>query len=151
MASTLVKIDVHIIFRVKSTGIKMKTEDLGRIFTYIGGTIKKLGGQPLEVGGITDHVHILTSLPKNVALADFVRSVKANSSRWMKQLDTAYETFAWQEGYGAFSVSPTLLEKTADYIRSQAEHHRKHTFQEEYKQFLEAYGIDYDEQFAFCD
>jgi len=151
MASTLVKIDIHLIFHVKSTGAKMRTEDLGRIFAYIGGIIKGIGGLPIEIGGMTDHVHILTSLPKTVSLADFVRAVKADSSKWMKQLDPCYGAFAWQEGYGAFSVSPSLIDKTVKYIRGQAEHHRKRTFQEEYRLFLEAYGIDYDERYAFGD
>jgi len=114
MASTLVKIDIHLIFHVKSTGVKMRTEDLGRIFAYIGGIIKGIGGLPIEIGGMTDHVHILTSLPKTVSLADFVRAVKADSSKWMKQLAPCYAAFAWQEGYGAFSVSPSLIDKTVN-------------------------------------
>ena len=151
MASTLVKIYIHLIFHVKSTGVKMRVEDLSRIFAYIGGIIKGVGGLPIEIGGMTDHVHILTSLPKTMSLADFVRAVKADSSKWMKQLDLCYATFAWQEGYGAFSVSPSLIDKTVKYIRGQAEHHKKRTFQEEYRLFLEAYGIEYDERFAFGD
>ena len=151
MASTLVKINIHLIYHVKSTGVKLRLEDLSRIFAYIGGIIKGLGGLPIEVGGMADHVHILTSLPKTTSLADFVRAIKADSSKWIKSLDSCYDTFAWQEGYGAFSVSPSLIDKTTDYIHRQAEHHKKRTFQEEYKLFLEAYGIEYDEQYAFGD
>ena len=151
MASTLVKIDIHLIFHVKSTGVKMRPEDLERIFAYIGGTIKGIGGIPIAIGGITDHVHILTSLPKTMSLTDFVRAIKADSSKWIKSLDLYYSTFMWQEGYGAFSVSPSLTEKTVNYIRGQEEHHRKRTFQDEYKLFLEAYGIQYDERYAFED
>jgi len=151
MASTLVKIDVHLIFHVKNTGTHMRMDDLPRIFAYIGGIIKSLGGLPIEIGGMPDHVHILAGLPKTIALADFVRVIKADSSKWMKQLGADYDKFAWQEGYGAFSISPSLLEKTMQYIRGQAEHHRKRTFQEEYKLFLEAYGIQYDERYVFSD
>ena len=151
MASTLVKIDVHLIFHVKSTSVKMRSEDLGRVFAYIGGIIKGVGGLPVEIGGMPDHIHILTSLPKTMSLSDFVRTIKADSSKWMKSLDTVYKDFAWQEGYGAFSVSPSLTDKTVNYIRTQEEHHKKRTFQEEYKLFLEAYGIQYDERFAFSD
>ena len=129
----------------------MRTEDLERIFPYIGGIIKGIGGLPIEIGGMPDHIHILTSLPKSMSLTDFVRAVKADSSKWMKSLDSCYGNFAWQEGYGAFSVSPSLIDKTVQYLRSQAEHHRKRTFQEEYKLFLEAYGIQYDERYAFSD
>ena len=148
MASTLVKIDIHLIFHTKSQGVKMRENDLGRIHAYMGGIINNLGGTPIIVGGIDDHVHILTSLPKTRALADFVRVLKADSSKWMKQIDRHYSHFSWQEGYGAFSVSPSLIEKTTNYIRNQAEHHKKRTFRDEYKMFLEAYGIQYDERFA---
>ena len=151
MASTLVKIDVHLIFHVKNTGIKMRKEDLERIFPYIGGIIKSTEGLPIEIGGMPDHVHILASLPKTMTLTDFVRAIKANSSKWIKSIDACYDTFAWQEGYGAFSVSPSLIDKTVQYIRCQAEHHNKRTFLEEYKLFLEAYGIKYDERYVFED
>ena len=151
MASTLVKINIHLIFHVKSTSMKMRTDDLGRIFAYIGGIVNGIGGISIEIGGMPDHVHILASLPKTMALSDFVRVIKAESSKWIKQLDTVYSGFAWQEGYGAFSVSPSLIGKTVQYVRSQAEHHRKRTFQEEYRLFLEEYGIQYDERFAFSD
>ena len=127
----------------------MRENDLERIHAYLGGIINNLGGIPIIVGGIDDHVHILTSLPKTMALTDFVRVIKADSSKWVKQLDGHYSNFSWQEGYGAFSVSPSLIEKTTNYIRNQAEHHKKRTFREEYKLFLDAYGVQYDERFAF--
>lgn len=151
MASSLVKIDIHLIFHVKSTGVTMRENDLPRIFQYIGGIIREMNAIPMEIGGMKDHVHIFMSLPKTVALTDFVRDIKANSSRWIKQIDHYYAPFAWQDGYGAFSVSPSLSEKTVNYIRNQKEHHRKRSFREEYKLFLDAYGIDYDEKYAFSD
>ena len=151
MASTLVKIDIHLIFHVKSTSVKMKPDDLPRLFAYLGGIIKGASGLPIEIGGMADHVHILTSLPKTMSLADFVRTIKADSGKWIKSLDPYYYTFAWQEGYGAFSVSPTLIDKTVNYIRGQAEHHKKRSFREEYQLFLEAYGIKFDERYAFSD
>jgi REP element-mobilizing transposase RayT len=149
MASSLVKMDVHIVFHVKSTGIPMRKEDLPRIFQYIGGIIQGVDGIPIEIGGVEDHVHILTTLPKNMALSDFVRTIKANSSKWVKQLDDYYSRFVWQDGYGAFSVSPSLISKTVNYIRRQEVHHRKLSFKEEYKRFLDVYGIHYDEKYAF--
>ena len=151
MASTLVKIDIHLIFHVKSMGIRLRADDLGRIFAYVGGIIKGIGGMPIEIGGMPDHLHILTSVPQTMSLSDFVRAIKADSSKWIKTIDACYEKFAWQQGYGAFSVSPSLVDKTVKYIRSQAEHHKKRTFQEEYMLFLDAYGIQYDERYAFGD
>ena len=152
MASTLVKIDVHLIFHVQSTGIVMHEEDLGRVFSYIGGVIRGLGGIAIEVGGRPDHIHILCSLPKTMALVDFVREVKAESSKWIKSLDQRYyNKFAWQEGYGAFSVSPSLLDRTVQYIRNQAAHHRRMSFKDEYIKFLEVYGISFDERYVLSD
>ena len=89
--------------------------DLPRIFQYVGGIIKRMDGIPYAVGGVQNHIHILASLPKSMALTDFVRVIKSNSSKWIKQLDTHYTEFAWQDGYGAFSVSPSLLDKTIQY------------------------------------
>ncbi|MBR6980514.1 MAG: transposase [Prevotella sp.] len=151
MASTLVKIYVHLVFHIKNSSIKMREEDLNNIFSYIGGIIKNIGGYPIVVGGRPDHIHILTSLPKMMSLAEFVRTIKANSSKWIKMQDNIYRVFAWQEGYGAFSVSPSLIEKTVNYIQRQEQHHKKRSFQEEYRLFLEAYGIKYDEHFTFVD
>lgn len=149
MASSLVKIDIHLIFHVKSGSVNMASDDLSRIFAYMGGIIRAIQGIPIEIGGMPDHVHILTSLPKMMSLSDFVRKVKAESSGWIRQLSPAYHQFHWQEGYGAFSVSPSLLDQTIQYIRHQETHHRKRTFNEEYRLFLEAYGIAYDERYAF--
>ncbi len=151
MASSLVRIDIHLIFHVKAACVNFRDEDLPQIFRYIGRIINGLGGIPIEIGGTTNHVHILTSLPKSMALIDFVREIKAFSSKWLKQLDDHYIPFAWQDGYGAFSVSPSLLDKTVQYIRKQEEHHKTRSFNEEYRLFLEAYGIDYDERYAFGD
>lgn len=151
MANTFTSINVHIIFHIKCTGIKILNKDLERTFAYIGGAINGIGGIPIEIGGITDHIHILASLPKNLSLSDFVRTVKSESSRWIKTIDKYYKKFSWQEGYGAFSVSSSSVVKTINYIRNQNEHHKAMTFREEYKSFLEAYGIKYDEKYAFDD
>ena len=151
MASTLVKLYVHLIFHVRSNSVKMKEEDLPRIFAYIGGIIRNANGTAIEIGGRTDHLHILCSMPKTMSLADLVRSIKTNSHKWLKELEPYYLDFAWQEGYGAFSVSQSQLDKTIKYIQRQEEHHRQRSFQEEYKLFLQAYGIEYNEQYAFAD
>ena len=107
MANTMVKNYMHLIFHIKSTSVQMQQGDLPRIFAYIGGIIREIGGIPFIVGGMPDHVHILSSMPKTLSLADFVRTIKADSSKWIKTLDDYYLSFAWQEGYGAFSVSPS--------------------------------------------
>ena len=129
----------------------MRDEDLERVFQYIGGAIRNEGGIPFAVGGVSDHIHILTTFPKTISLADFMRTIKANTSKWLRRLDPYYDSFRWQDGYGAFSVSPSLLDRTKKYILTQAEHHNTKTYRDEYKMILDSYGIDYDERYAFND
>ena len=147
MANTYVQNYIHLVFHVKSKTTLLLKDDTERIFQYIGGIVKQLGGILIEIGGMPDHVHVLTSLPKTITLADFMRTIKAESSKWVKTLNPYYGGFAWQEGYGAFSVSASVLQNVVQYIRNQAEHHKKLTFFDEYKAFLKAYGIEYDERF----
>ena len=151
MASTLVKINIHLIFHIKTSSVKIKEDDLNRVFAYIGGIIKGAHGIPIEIGGRPDHIHILTTLPKTMALSEFVRTIKSNSSKWIKELDARYKMFEWQDGYGAFSVSSTLMDKTVNYIRGQEQHHAKRSTKEEYKMFLDAYNVEYDERYLIDD
>ena len=151
MASTLVQQYMHIVFHTKSTSITMREEDLSRVFDYIGGVIRNINGVSIQVGGRPDHIHILASMPKTMSLAEFVRTIKSNSSKWIKTLDGYYEPFMRQEGYGAFSVSASVLDKTTKYIKNQKARHRDRTFVDEYKQFLDAYHVEYDERYAFGD
>ena len=151
MGSSLVKINIHLIFHIKTSSVKIQEKDLSLVFGYIGGIITNLSGVSIAIGGCCDHIHILASLPKMMSLADFVRVIKSSSSKWIKTIDARYKIFSWQDGYGAFSVSPTLLDKTINYIRSQEEHHKKQSVRAEYKAFLDAYQIEYDDQYVFED
>ena len=147
MANTYVQNILHIVFHIKSNGTLLLSNDLNRIHQYMGGIVKGTGAILIEVGGMPDHVHLLISLPKTMALSDFMRVVKAESSHWIKSISPYYERFLWQEGYGAFSVSSSVVPKVVNYIRNQAEHHKDKAFMDEYKSFLQAYGIDYDERY----
>lgn len=129
----------------------MRESDIPLIHKYIGGVLKNIDSVPVCIGGINDHVHILCPLPKTMAMSEFVRAIKSNSSRWIKTMDSYYNGFEWQTGYGAFSVSPSVKEKTIQYISTQAEHHKKQTFKDEYLAFLKAYNIDYDPNYVFSD
>jgi REP element-mobilizing transposase RayT len=152
MANTIVKNDIHLVFHVKSGGVVMRTEDLPEIFNYIGGIIRNMGSIPLEIGGVSDHVHILCSLPKDKCMSDFVRTVKANSSKWMKTLDPYYYAgFKWQTGFGVFSVSCSLLNKTQCYIQNQAIHHKTRSFDDEIRGILDKLHIEYDERYLMGD
>jgi REP element-mobilizing transposase RayT len=97
----------------------MKEEDLSRIFQYIGGIARDMTGYVYKVGGMTDHVHILTPLPVTISISDFVRTIKANTSKWIKSLNEDYKDFAWQEGYGVFSVSESSKHDVIQYIENQ--------------------------------
>lgn len=123
----------------------MREEDLPEIFRYIGGVIRTMSGHAYMVGGRPDHVHILTSLPTNVCLADFMRTIKANTSRWIKHLNPWYREFSWQGGYGAFSVSESMKDTVIQYIANQKEHHRLHSSQEEFYQFMKKNGMRIDD------
>ena len=122
----------------------MQEADLTRIFDYMGGTIRSLSGHSCQIGGRPDHIHILTSLPVSVSLADFVRKIKANTSKWIKQLGQEYKEFAWQEGYGAFSVSESNKETVVHYIEHQKVHHKTRTAHEEFLLFLEKHGLAHE-------
>lgn len=147
MANTYTKLNIHIVFHVKSTGITIRQKNLGQVFAYIGGIIQNVGGYPITVGGITNHIHILATMPKTMSVSEFVQKIKANSSKWIKTIDEYYEDFAWQEGYGAFCVSPSLLKKTIRYIETQEQHHHEVSVRDEFIQFLKENGIEFDERY----
>ena len=109
---------------------------------YIGGIIRDLGGIPIEVGGIEDHVHILAKLPATIAIADALREIKSNSSKWAGERPDLVKVFAWQNGYAAFTVSKSQSPSVRKYIRNQEQHHRKKSFKEELLALLEKHEID---------
>ena len=149
MPQSLCKIYLHVIFHIKTTSPAIQEEHLERLHSYIGQLVNSTGCQVIRTGGVSDHVHILCLLSKNETVAHLVEEVKRNSSRWIKTLAPIYEHFAWQGGYGAFSVSASQLEKTKQYIVNQQEHHRTRTFREEYEAFLKLYNVEYDERYVF--
>ena len=116
MGSSFTNVDIHLIFHTKSNGCVMKEEDLPRIFHYIGGIIRSMSGFAFIVGGRPDHIHILTAVPVSMSLADFVRDVKSCTTKWIKGIDASYDSFSWQEGYGAFSVSISSRNDVINYI-----------------------------------
>lgn len=120
-----------------------------RLFPYLGGIIRQWDGNVLVINGPSDHVHILTYLAPKHALSDMMRELKANSTGWIHQNFPAKRAFAWQLGYGVFSVSQSNLGKVKEYIEGQEEHHKLHTFQEEYLSMLKKHGIKYDEKYLW--
>ena len=110
---------------------------------------RKLKSPSLAIDGTSDHIHILFSLARVVTIADIVEEIKTNSSKWIKTKGREFKNFHWQRGYGAFSIGQSNLATLKRYIRNQKEHHRHVTFQDEYRKFLAAYGIDFDERYIW--
>ncbi|MEN8250569.1 MAG: transposase [Bacteroidota bacterium] len=149
MAQSLSKLFVHIVFHTKNNTFKVRKEDRKDLYAYMGAIIKDNDSIPIIINGVEDHVHILCVMSKNIALAKLVEEIKRHSSRWIKTLDAYYKDFKWQGGYGGFSVSPSLHDKTKAYIENQEQHHKKSSFKEEYLKFLKEYGVDYDENYLW--
>ena len=151
MAQSLSKIYIHLIFHIKTTSPLIRIDDLERVHSYIGQLVNTTGCKEIRVGGMGDHVQILFLLSRDTTISHIVEEVKRNSSRWIKSVGSHYRMFAWQNGYGAFSVSQSVVSKTLDYINNQQEHHKKRSFKDEYKSFLESYNVQYDENYVFSD
>ena len=149
MGQSLVKNYVHLVFSTKHRQPLIHPSIEAELHSYLGGTCNHLDCQSIKVGGYVDHIHILCLLSKKVALMKLVEEVKSHSSKWIKTKGEAYQNFYWQDGYGAFSVNPSEVNTVIAYIGNQHEHHRKKTFQEEYRAFLLKYNIDYDERYVW--
>jgi REP element-mobilizing transposase RayT len=119
------------------------------LFGYIGGIVNNKNARLICAGGMHDHVHLYASLPSTITIADFVSVVKSNSSRWVHESFPKRRAFAWQEGYGAFSVSKSEEMKVISYIKTQQQHHRKRSFKEEYLEFLAKYEVEYDARYLW--
>ncbi len=139
----------HLIFATKTRAPLITEGVQPRLFDYIGGILRSEGCALIAAGGMPDHVHLLVSLDKQVSMSEAMRIVKTNSSRWAHEAFPGLSGFAWQVGYGAFSVSSSHLETVKVYLSRQAEHHRRVTFQEEFIAFLRRHGIEYDERYLW--
>jgi REP element-mobilizing transposase RayT len=136
MATTYSKLLYHIIFSTKNREPLISPGLRDDLYAYIGGIVRARKSVLLEIGGMPDHVHLVIRSRPDLSVAELVRLVKANSSKWVNERPDSIGRFAWQDGYGAFSVSLSQLPGVRDYVRRQAEHHRGRTFQEEYEEFL---------------
>jgi len=149
MPQSLSRVIIHIIFSTKDREASLDSEVRPRLHAYLATICRDLGGEAFRVGGVADHVHILTTLPRTASQADMVEAVKKTSSKWIKGLAPKYRRFYWQRGYGAFSVSPSQLDAVIEYVEHQEEHHRLRSFQEEYREFLHKHGVEFDERYVW--
>jgi putative transposase len=148
MPSTHSSLHIHIVFSTKERIPFIHPEWKPDLHAFLGGCLKRLDAFPQEIGGVADHVHLLIGIKPVHAIADLVREAKRVSSEWVKEAQHV-QKFAWQEGYGAFSVSKSAVPSVRKYIQEQEKHHRRRTFQEEYLEFLEKNGIEYDERYLW--
>jgi putative transposase len=148
MGQTFSKLLFHIVFSTKD-----RMPYLGPVrddlFPYMGGVIRGIRRKAMNINGASDHVHILTFLSADVSVAEAVRVVKSNSSRWVHQSHRGRRAFAWQAGYSAFTVSESNFGDVSRYIDDQEEHHRKQSFQEELVAMLKKYNLPYDERYMW--
>jgi len=147
MAHSYVSSVFHIVFSTKQRMQLIRPDNQSRLWNYLAGIAHNHGMQVLAAGGTQNHVHILMVLPSDMALSDAVRTLKANSSRWVRETD---RLFAWQEGYGAFSVSPSQLDRVKQYITNQPAHHATHSFEQEFLAMLQAANIRFEPNRVFA-
>ena len=147
MAQSLARLWTHLTFSTKNR-FPFLTDNVLRseMHAYLAEMLRKHGCKTLIVGGVEDHAHALFDLPRTLPIAAVVKEVKRTSSGWVKKTSRRLSKFHWQGGYAAFSVSQSNLQEVIRYIENQEEHHKRVTFQDEYRAFLKAYGVEYDER-----
>jgi putative transposase len=149
MPQSLSNVLVHIIFSTKERAACLDDAIRPRLHAYLATVARESGCECPRVGGTLDHVHLAVHLSRTLTIAKLVETVKTSSSKWLKPQSPSLAEFAWQRGYGAFSVGPTDLDALLAYIDNQEKHHRSRTFQEEYRVFLNKYGVAFDERYVW--
>lgn len=149
MANTYSQCYNHIVFTTKNRVNLIDPQIEQRVWAYIGGIARKHGVAALKVGGIDNHIHMLTSSPPSMAPSKIAQFIKGDSSFWIKREFPALGNFAWQDGFGVFSVSKSHVSRVVEYIKNQREHHQRQTFEEEYIELLKLHEIEYDERYLF--
>jgi len=150
MAQSLSRLWTHLIFSTKNRFPFLTDKVLRReMHAYLAEMLRKHDCETLIVGGVEDHTHSLFALPRTTAIARVVKEVKRTSSSWIKEARPKLAKFHWQGGYAAFSVSQSNIDEVIRYIENQEQHHKRITFQDEYRAFLQAYAIDYDERYVW--
>jgi len=150
MPQSLAQIYLHIVFSTKERRPFLQgTSIRDEMHNYLGGICNNVGCPILRVGGVADHVHLLCRFGRTITVADLVQELKRESSKWAKTKSDSLRDFHWQNGYGAFSISPGHVEPVRSYIANQEEHHRIVTFQDEFRRLLAKYGLECDERYVW--
>lgn len=149
MPQSLACLHIHLIFSTKNRAPLITDGVRDALHGYMATVLQNLNCIPLRINSVEDHAHLLFNLARTVPLSKAVEDTKKASSKWIKTQGHEFDTFSWQSGYGAFAVSESNLETVRQYIADQRKHHRKKTFQEEYRQFLQRHRIDFDERYVW--
>ena len=149
MANTYTSLHYHAIFSTKNREPWIGREIEERVWSFLGGIARENQMKALGIGGIENHVHLLLGVPASLALSKGIQLLKGGSSGWIKETFPGMRGFGWQDGYAAFTVSQSNILEVQEYIRSQREHHRVKTFEEEYRAFLERHQVRYEEAYVF--
>jgi putative transposase len=149
MAQTLTSLLVHVIFSTRNRQCLITPDIEPELFAYMGGILKNNESRLIDAGGTADHVHLLISQSKNIALSTLMKDLKKDSSVWIETKNATFRNFHWQDGYGAFSINSSDVSGLKKCLANQKQHHRKRSFKEELIEFLEEYGIEYDERYLW--
>jgi putative transposase len=149
MAGKYLSLLIHFVWSTKNREPWIEPAWSDTLCAYIGGILRKKKAKLICAGGTSDHIHVYSSLPSTLTIADAVNAMKANSSRWIHEEIPRVKGFAWQDGYGAFAVSKSSEQRVIDYIRNQKAHHKRRSFQSEFLTLLKKHKIEYDERFLW--
>lgn len=149
MANTFSQVYLHLVFSTKGRASLVLPAFESRVWAYLGGIARHHGMTPIQIGGVDDHIHALLGAPTTMSPSHAAKYLKGDSSRWIRSEVPEAKNFAWQDGYGVFSVSRSLISSVTEYIKGQREHHAKQSFEDEFVQLLRLHEIEYDERYLF--
>ena len=149
MPQSLSSVLIHLVFSTKHREPFITPAIEQELHPYLASIFRALKSPSLAIDGTTDHVHVLFSLGRVITIAELVEEIKTESSKWLKTKGREFRNFHWQKGYGAFSIGQSSVASLKRYIHGQKQHHQRVTFRDEYRKFLKAYAIDYDERYVW--
>ena len=149
MAGAFTKVYYHLVFSTKDRA-KLIDEDIKtELYSYLYGIFKNENGYVLAIGGMSDHIHLLCSIPPKNSISDMIKKIKVASSKWLKERGGLYQKFQWQPGYGLFTVSHSQVDVVSKYIKNQKKHHENFSYKDEFRLLLKKHNIEFDEKFIW--
>jgi REP element-mobilizing transposase RayT len=148
MANTYTQIHIHAVFAVQNRLSLIQNQWKEELYQYVSGIVTNQGHKLLQIGGMSDHIHVLFGMRPTQSLSDLMQDIKGSSSLWINKKRLVMGRFSWQEGYGAFSYGKSQINDVVQYIKNQEIHHRKRTLADEYLEFLKLFEIEYDERYV---